>query len=237
MQTSDGIADFTSLLASTADAIISFDHLALRNMQAILDQQNSTPSLVKTLVSLLAPLSAFEWRFKTEEELREIFLRTMDQMTSRLPALIKEASHLCHLLDLIFKVLGRVRSVTLGEFKDTPKMNILVRLWNRLSRPNDYADGKSRLILLNDVPMYYQTAANIMKNNLFLLNKMRSDLRQLQHIRAVPVFVWQDIPLENTMYMINRAMKRLEYGRQKIDGMEPDEFSFPMSTATSTVLA
>ena len=161
----------------------------------------------------------------------------MDQMTSRLPALIKEASHLCHLLDHIFKVLGRVRSITLDEFKDTPEMNILVKLWDRLSRSNDYADGKSRLTLLNDVTMYYQTAADIMINNLSVLKKMRADLRQLRHIRAVPVLVWQDMPLENTTYMINQAMKRLEHGRQKIDGIEPDEFSFPMSTAAATILA
>lgn len=161
----------------------------------------------------------------------------MDQMTSRLPALIKEASHLCHLLDHISKVLERVPSITLDEFKDTPEMNIFLKLWERLSRPNDYADGNYRLRWLNDVTMSYQTAANIMKNNLSLLNKMRSDLRQLQHIRAVSVLVWQDILLENTMYMMNQAMKRLEHGRQKIEGTEPDESSFPMSTAAATVLA
>jgi hypothetical protein len=200
--------------------IIAFDSHALRDLHDISDRLQTSPSLLQRLVSSLSPLSAFEARYEIEEELKEIYLRITNQMASRLPSLIKDARHLCYLLRRISDILGNIRGLTLNEWKITPEISILGRLWDILARSDDYAQLKSQQTLLNDLTTYYATASKMMNENLHALTLMRSNLKELSHVHASSVLTWRDVPLEMIIDNLSRAMKRLEDGRQRVDGME-----------------
>jgi hypothetical protein len=182
-------------------------------------------------VSSLSPLSAFESRYRTEEELKEVFLWIMSQMDSRLPTLIDEATQLCHLLRRISTILDDIKGLTLGELKETPEMSVLAELWEKLTRPDDYVKHVSHRTLLNDITMYYLTALEVMKDNLHVLSRMRSDLSQIGNFQAMSASVWGDIPLDMTIDMIKEGMKSLKTGLRRLDGMEADEGNGPLHAA------
>jgi hypothetical protein len=217
--------------------IIAFDRHALRDLHTISDRLRTSPSLPQRLVSSLSPLSAFETKYKIEDELKEIYLRTTNQMSNHLPSLIRDVSHLCYLLRRINDIQGNIRGLTLDERKNTSEIGILGQLWDILARSDNFAQLKSQQTLLNDLTTYYATASKMMNESLHALTLIRSNLKELPHVHASSVLAWRDVPLEMTIDNLSRAMKRLEDGRQRVDGMERGQQSTPLTNAYATVLA
>ncbi len=201
--------------------VIAFDNYSVRKLRAIIDHQKTRPLLLQRLVSALSPLAAFESRYETEEAIKRVFLLSADQMTSKLPALIDDASHLLHLLDLISDILGRIKGHTLADLKGTPEMTLLAKLWDKLASRDNYREYKSHRNLLNDVTMCYATASGVVRDTYHALLKVKDDLGGLRDLQEAPALLWRDIPLDVTIDQLSHAMKRLEFARSTIDGMDP----------------
>lgn len=205
------------------------------NLQATHSRQNNPSALTQTLLPHLYSSSDFEGKHETDIELMKVSLQRTEQVFSRLPALIEQASGLTCLLKDICNALNETKREALEELQDIPDMDVLAELWQKFASPAEYTKYKFDRALLNDITTYYTTASGFMLKSLEVLKNTESDLRQLQKLDTVPFSKIHDLPLETLLDMMSEAKKTMEVAQGRMQELETDQRHAVSSVAFATV--
>ena len=165
------------------------------------------------------PFSAFNPIYKTELEIRDVFMRSIIQVNARLSSLIDLASSNLDNLEEILDILVEIRGFAEQEHQHSPEKAVLAELWLWLARHDDYEMYRSHHTLLSDITGFYKTALDVVRVTVQALLKMRSDLDEFQDLHTSPAIAWRDVPLQVSIDTMNDAVRRLESGTKQLQAM------------------
>ena len=236
-QCNSGLSDLSAGFAGFGNAISSFNRYAVRELQAISDRQKTPPTLPQRMVSSLSLFSAFGSTFKTEKELKEVFLVFISRSRTLLPRLTEEAQNLSRHLRVVFEMLGQIKRLTEEESHQTDEMNVLAELWSMLAQRDKSMASKTHGALLNEITIFYSEASAVMDEILLALTKIRSGLHQFEKEHTAPAAVWRGFPMEMTMDMMSQTEKSLDFEVRRLYNGESDDIDSLTRTVLTTVIA
>lgn len=151
--------------------------------------------------------------------MKKEFLYITLRMAKELEPLNREAFDLYSSLEVIQMTLDRIAELSLDEFGDLPRMELLAALWTQLAHADDYAEYQSHKKLLEDLMAFYNAAGETMKNTISALNRVDAELDEFRDAHAKPGLVLKDYPIELTIGMLRSSIRRLQQGRETMDGV------------------
>lgn len=217
-----GLSRFTAKVSKSVDAVITIDEHVARKLEVAVDVQTQPRSLPGAIVKMLNPVSAFRVSTNgfSDEELKEIFLKSTSRIATEIHPLIAEAFELRELLDVIQTNLDRIQELTHDELGDLPRKEVLALLWSQLARADEYAQYKNHKQLLGDLTKFYQDAGEVMKVTGYALDRSEVELETFRDEFSAPSLVMREDPLEVIIARLRSSTKRLEAGRRVMDGVE-----------------
>ena len=217
-----GLSRFTAKVSKSIDAVITIDEHVVKKLEMAADRQNQPRRLSSVAFTILNPVSAFrsDTNGLSTEQLKTVFLTSTSRIAFELQPLISEAFELRTALDTIQGNLDMIQELAVDEMGDLPRMDILERLWTRLARADDYAQYQSHKELLRDLMVFYRNAGEVMKVTGYALDRADHELGEFRDEFAAPGLTMKDEPPELVVGRMRSSIRRLQSGRQAMDGIE-----------------
>lgn len=214
------MSDFTAKVGKATDVIISIDEHALQKLEAIEGQQYQKPSLAGSVLSLLNPLSAFLSRETTltENQLKQLLLDESAQVAQRIPPIMSDALVLHDLFKSIQATLDTLQKLTVKEKSEFPELGMLVALWQRVARPDAYAENQSHHMLLGDLMHFYNTADAYMGDVVATLRRVSAELKSFRDEFAKVQLVMHNVSFPVLRSAFAMTAERLQASRAGLEG-------------------
>ncbi len=205
----------SSFTIETSYAILrtgDLDKYVVEALERIAERQRNPPSLLDRVLLAISPYAAFDPANAgyTEEEIKQIFITTADQIIDDVNSLIKSSSKLDKLFDDIRYTLEEISRNAVAEIGHLPRVNVLSELWARVVHPKEYRDLKSHQSLLTTMAQYYEISSHVVKETKAALIHVGTELSELRKGFGQSRLKLKDQPLESIIPLFWQVGERLE---------------------------
>ncbi|KAK4457228.1 hypothetical protein QBC42DRAFT_319530 [Cladorrhinum samala] len=217
-----GLSRFTAKVSKSVDMARTFDHYAIKALEGIAawEKQHSFLAISGRALAAIRPLSAFDKRSGTEEQVKDVFLLTAARIGDKVNLLIQESFELAHSLDSIHATLENIKEIALVELGDLPGQNVLTTLWTILAHPDDHARLDSHKTLLADMEKFYGKSSLVMEKTTAALHRIDAELGEFRDDFATPGLILKDNSLGVIIDMLRMSAARLEAGNLNLRRVE-----------------
>ena len=213
---------FTAKVGKSIDIVQTFDEYAARALEDIAERQQNPSTLPSRVISAISLLAAFSLKNTDyyEEQVKRLFISTVDQIRGKVRLLIDDSFELAHGLNKVQQPLDRIKVLAINEIGDLPRMDALAALWTRLAPPDGYEQFKSHGSLLTDMTKFYEKSSYVMKETTAALNHVEAELSEFRDDFATPALILKNNPLEVLIALFRKSGQRLEVGKRKLEYIE-----------------
>ena len=209
------LSRFSAKVTKSVDAVVTIDRHSVKKLESAIDRASKPPSFANTVIQAFNPIALFtDPSLETQDQMKKEFMYITSRMARELSPLNRAAFELDSNLEDIKGILDRIAELSLDEFGDLPRMQLLSKIWTQLARPDDYAEYQSHKTLLDDLLVFYWAASGTVKETVETLRDVDAEVSEFRDEYAKPALVGHDQPVEVAVGLLKGAIERLEYGRR-----------------------